>query len=87
LWRFVVGEAPGTARMRLEARVDAIQRRLHRNRPTYAERCAARAASRPVYVAPPSFTRDELERMVEHFDGSNDEVGAAIAAKARELLL
>lgn len=86
LWRFI-GPGDGRTGMRLEARVTAIQNRLHRNKPTYAERCAARAASRPTYVPPPSFTRAELERMVEHFTGSNDEIGQAIAAKATELLL
>jgi hypothetical protein len=32
-----------------------------------------------------AFTAAELERIAEHFAGSNDELGASIAAKAREL--
>jgi hypothetical protein len=88
LWRFVVNNAEGLpVSVRLEYRVTQIQERIHRNKPTYAQRCAARAATRSTYVPPPSFTRDELERMVEHFAGSNDAVGASIASKARELLL
>lgn len=83
IWRFGFDHMRGA---RLEARITQIQNRLHRNRPSYAERCAARAASRPTYVPPPTFNRAELERMVEHFAGANDEVSASIGAKARELL-
>lgn len=72
----------------LEFRVSAIQNRLHRNRPTYAERCAARAAARPIYAPDPQieFTLAELERLAEHFNGANDDIGQSIAAKVRKAM-
>src|SRR5213592_1568440 len=84
IWRFGLDQWRG---MRLEQRVDQIQRRIHRNRPTYKERCEARAKARPPYVPPPEFSREELERLVELFAGGNDPVTASIAAKAERLLL
>jgi hypothetical protein len=72
------------ARARMEFRITAIQQRLHRNKPTFAERQAAWKAkweaARPPSVA---FTADELDRIAERFAGSNDETGMAIAAKAQ----
>jgi hypothetical protein len=88
VWRFYVDEAgPGTPGMRLEARVDAIQRRLHKYDPTLRERQArARAAAPPPAGTSEFFTWEELERLVEHFAGANDPVPAAIAAKASAAL-
>jgi hypothetical protein len=76
-----------------EFEVTRIQQRLHRDKPTFRQRQEAARAAGETWVSPtpkppppPSFTRDELERMVEHFAGSNDAVGASIASKARELI-
>ena len=65
-----------------------MQMRLHKNKPTGRQRQEAARARGENWVSPAPgpadvpFTRAELERMVEHFAGSNDELGALIAAKA-----
>lgn len=79
-------EGDGFAAMRLEFRVNAIQRRLHRNRPTMRERQAAaraRQAPRPPALA---FERVELERLAELFADANDPVTASIGRKAAAML-
>lgn len=83
IWRFGFDRL---AAARLEGRINEIQARLHKNRPTYKERCAARAATRPAYVPPEEFTREELERLAELFAGANDPITASIGEKARKML-
>jgi hypothetical protein len=84
LWRFYVDEAgPGTPGMRLEARVDAIQRRLHKYDLTLRERQAiARAKAPPPAGTSEFFTWEEFDRLAEHFAGANDPVAIAIGEKA-----
>lgn len=82
IWRFHFGPGISVAH-RLESRVGAIQRRLHKYDPTLRERQAiARAKAPPPAATDVAFTWEELERLVEHFAGANDPVTAAIAAKA-----
>lgn len=75
-----------------EQRVNAIQRRLHRYDETFAVRsrrwgeeqrlrCAREAVS-----ATAEFTWEELERLIEHFDGANDPISAEIGRKVRAVL-
>lgn len=72
---------------RLEAHCNRIQFRLRKYRPTLRQRQeTARAALPPPAGVDVDFSWAELERMVEHFAGSNDEVGQAIADKARKAL-
>lgn len=79
--------------IRREDRVSKIQRRLHRYDETFAVRsrrwseqqrlrCIREATS-----AKADFTWEELQHLVEHFDGANDPVSAEIGRKARELLV
>lgn len=79
LWRFGLDELRA---MRLEARVDAIQRRLHRNRPTLRERQAAWRARHPPPEAAPELTPAEWAPLAELFAGANDPLSALIGAKA-----
>lgn len=82
IWKFGLDEYRG---FRLNQRAQEIQRRLHKwNRPTMRERQAVWKAKQP----PPagdnlSLTWEELERLIEHFDGANDPISAAIAEKAK----
>lgn len=78
VWRFGLDNL---AAFRLEQRVDAIQRRIHRNKPTFRERSAAFAARQPV-ARREAFTPEELARIAEHFAGANDPIGQSILAKA-----
>ena len=65
-------------------RVSRIQSRLHRD---YHRRKPPIGVRRIVKAAPrPSFTVEELERIAERFEGSNDPLGQEIARKARELI-
>jgi hypothetical protein len=75
--------------MRLQFRVGRIQDRIHKYDPTFAERCKKmredqarqwREAGGPI-----DFSRAELERLIEHFDGANDPISAAIADKAKAI--
>lgn len=80
------------AAIQREDRVSVIQRRLHKYDETFAvrsrrwaeeqrERCRREAES-----ATADFTWEELRRLVEHFDGANDPISAAIAEKAKAVL-
>lgn len=69
---------------KLYFRIGAIQRRLqrdyHRRKPPIGVRRITRGKSRP------DFTVEELERIADRFEGSNDPLGQEIARKARELI-
>jgi hypothetical protein len=63
---------------KLDARARRILERIHKNRPTYAER------SRRTFEAPrvrPFLTDEELRHLADLFDGANDPLSASIAAK------
>lgn len=73
----------------LRARVDRIRMRLHKYDETFAVRSKrwfaeqmerARAERNRTDV---ELEREELERLIEHFSGSNDAIGVSIANKAR----
>jgi hypothetical protein len=78
--------------IRREDRVSKIQRRLHRYDETFAVRSRRWAEQqrlrciREATSAKAEFTWEELQHLVEHFDGANDPVSAEIGRKARELL-
>ena len=67
--------------MRLHFKVVSEQERRHKDDPTFAERCAAFRARQP--KAREGFTREELDRIAEHFAGANDPVAISILEKAR----
>lgn len=83
LWRFGLG---GFASFRLEQRAGAIAAWLDRKyyQPRKCPMGVRRYAPRP--VQPPAFTRDELQHLVDLFDGANDPTSANVAAKAAALL-
>lgn len=70
--------------IRLYFRIGEIQRRLqrdyHRRKPPIGVRRIVRGQARA------EFTVEELERIAERFEGSNDPLGQEIARKARELI-
>jgi hypothetical protein len=77
------------ASIQREDRVSRIQRRLHKYDETFAVRsrrwgeeqrlrCAREATGADL-----GLTWEELERLLEHFDGANDPISAAIAEKAK----
>jgi hypothetical protein len=69
--------------MRLEFRVDAIQRRLHKYDPPLRVRQArAKAAAPPPAGSSEFLTWEELERLAEHFAGANDPIAISIGEKA-----
>lgn len=70
----------------LEARVTAIQERIHRNRPSMRQRQAVRAAAAPQEPLGLAFTRAELRHMADLFERANDPTSAAIGRKARVML-
>jgi len=70
----------------MKQRIDAIQTRIHRNKPNLQERQAARLACQPKRLTPPSFTDDELMHLIELFNHANDPISKAIALKAAEML-
>jgi hypothetical protein len=75
--------------MRLMFRVQAIQDRIHKYDPTFAERCRRMNEENKKrwreMGGPIDFSRAELERLIEHFDGANDPISAGIAEKAKAL--
>lgn len=73
--------------LRFYFRVTRIRERLWRNRPTFKERQAAWRARQPAPTsAGVTLSIEELERLVELFEGANDPVTASIGAKAAEAL-
>lgn len=89
IWKFGFDEFRS---FRLEQRINEIQRRLHKYDESFAvrsrrwreqqeERCRREAKG-----ATAEFTWEELDRLVEHFEGANDPVSAEIARKAAALL-
>lgn len=77
--------------LRFHFRVTAIQQRIHRHAPTFRQRQEAARERGEAWVAPRSVPRvhflpEELEAIAERFAMANDEIGIAIAAKARALL-
>jgi hypothetical protein len=86
IWKFGLD---GLAASRLEFRVTAIQQRLHKYDKTYRE-LQALYALQPKNNQPSKddrFNREELERLIEHFEGANDPIGQAIATKAKAALV
>lgn len=71
-----------------EFEVTRIQQRIHRHKPTYAERQAIARARGERWVSPPPgpppviFTGEELQHIAEHYAFANDPIGQAICAKA-----
>lgn len=77
--------------LRFHFRVTAIQQRIHKYAPTFRQRQEAARERGEAWVAPApvprvDFLPEELERIAERFAMANDEIGIAIAAKARALL-
>lgn len=71
--------------LELERRIDDIQIRIHRNRPTLRQRQAARfipsTSDRSLRL-----TDDELNYIIDIFGSANNPVAISIAAKARSVL-
>lgn len=68
-----------------EFRVTAIQQRLHKYKPTFAQRQAAWLAKQPQRKPKAGpFTAEELAMIAEHFAYANDPIGQSIHAKATE---
>ncbi len=78
--------------LRVQSRVHRIQDRLHKYDKTFAQRSREwreeqeRQSAAERNSAEIIFTREELERIIEHFGGANDPVTAGIAAKAQAAL-
>jgi hypothetical protein len=76
---------------RFHFRVEAIRHRLHKYKPTFAQRQAAARARGEKWVSPPPgpppvmFTEDELEHIAQHFERANDPLAIAIWRKAARL--
>jgi hypothetical protein len=88
VWKFGLD---GLAAFRLEERVTAIQRHLHRSRPTMAqrqqawrERCAAQAP--PPTGTTMDLTWEELAHLADLFSGANDPLSVTIGQKAATAL-
>jgi hypothetical protein len=81
---------PRLDNMRLMFRVQAIQDRIHKYDPTFAERSRKwREEQKRAWQdrgGPIEFDRMELEHLCEHFEGANDPISAEIGRKAREML-
>lgn len=69
-----------------------IQRRLHKYDETFAVRSRRWAeeqrlrCAREAESAKADLTWEELQHLVDHFDGANDPISASIGAKAKQLL-
>lgn len=78
--------------MRVQERVRRIQARLHKYDKTFAERSRAwaeeqrRAREAERNSADVTFSREELERLVDLFAAANDPLTANIGAKAKKAL-
>jgi hypothetical protein len=70
----------------LQQRINAIQARIHKYKPTFKERSAAFAAQQHALRgrSPITFTDEELRHLSDLFDGANDPLSASIAAKIAE---
>jgi hypothetical protein len=86
IWKFGLDEFRV---FRMEQRINEIQRRLHKYDETFAvrsrrwaeeqrERCRREATDADLKL-----TWEELQHLVEHFEGANDPISAAIGTKAR----
>jgi hypothetical protein len=77
----------------LRARVDRIRYRLHKYDETFAVRSKRWAEEqrerwrRECNRMDVTLEREELERLIEHFEGANDPIGQAIATKAKAALV
>jgi hypothetical protein len=88
IWKFGLDR---WAAARLEARVDAIQRRLHKyDKPLRVRQAEARAAALAAAPAPIGaeleLTWAELEHLEHLFAGANNPLSASIGAKAAAAL-
>lgn len=74
--------------MRLEFRVTKIQDRLNRGHAAKwkARQDAWKAANCRPAAPSESFTREELARLADRFEGANDPVGQAILAKVGKMI-
>jgi hypothetical protein len=78
--------------MRVQDRVRRIQDRIHKYDKTFAQRSREwreeqqRRAAEERNRTEVTFTREELERIAEHFSGANDPVTAGIAEKCEKAL-
>jgi hypothetical protein len=82
IWKFGLDELRSA---RLEFRVTAIQQRLHKYDHTFRQ-LQTLYALQPKNNQPSTddrFNGDELERLIEHFEGANDPIGQSIATKAK----
>jgi hypothetical protein len=74
---------------RMEQRINEIQRRLHKYDETFAQRSRRWAeeqrlrCAREATGADLGLTWEELQHLLEHFEGANDPISAAIAEKAK----
>lgn len=66
-----------------EFEVTRIQQRMHKYDKSFRELQALYRIAKPIRISDDTFNRDELERLIEHFDGANDPVGQAIAEKVK----
>lgn len=81
-----IGES-GMDFARREQRVSRIQDRMHKYDKTFRElQTLYRSKLPPRTGAGAWFNVEELERLIDHFEGANDPVGQAIAEKARKAL-
>lgn len=69
-----------------EFAVSRIQQRLHRNKPTFAERHAAWRDRQTLAQPMAALDAAELRHLVDLFAGANDPMSLAIAAKAAAML-
>lgn len=78
---------PNHSMTAIEFRISRIQERLVKYRPSLRDRQALWLAKQPKRIEPaPTFTTDELARLVELFAGANDLLTASIADKAARML-
>lgn len=76
----------------VQMRVTRIQDRLHKYDSTFAQRSKAWAAEQlrrqdaERNRADLTFTREELQRIAEHFSWANDPISASVGQKAQEAL-
>jgi hypothetical protein len=81
IWRFGLDRF---AAMRLEQRIDAIQARIAKNRPTLKERQATWLARQPKTITA-TLTVEEWQHLADLFAGANDPISASIGEKAKRI--